>query len=129
MEFRKAKKENLEQVYEIMKNFKSRSKMIGFSHILQSRFFKREQTITETPVTKNATVESKNGDPKTAPNAISSPTDTFSPVIRAPKTATSGTTVSGNAVPIAANIPPTTPFDKLYSRPRFSTELVNNTQS
>ena len=115
--------------YDIKKYFKSRSKTIGLAHNWHVRFFSQEHAKIEMPVTKNAIVDSKNGDPKTAPNATSSPIETFVLENIVPIIATIGTIVSGRAVPIAARIPPIALSVIPYFFPQYSTEFVNKMQA
>ena len=99
----------------------------GFKIFAQNLNFVKKTTAK--PDTKNANVDSKKGEPKTAPKAISLPMFTSCPNTTAPIIATSGTIVSGSAVPTAAKILPTTPSSSLYSLPKFSIAFVKIMQS
>ena len=68
-----------------------------------------------------ARVESMNGAPRMAPTPTSSLTCAEEP----PKIATSGTIVSGRAVPTAAKMLPVTPSENLSLAPSDSMALVN----
>ena len=116
-------------VYDSAKYFKSRSSTTGFEHNWHERFLSHEQISTDKPVTKKAIVDNKNGEPKTAPSATSSPTEISISKKTAPIIATRGTIVSGNAVPIAANIPPIALSAIPYFLPQYSMEFVNNTHA
>ena len=97
-------------------------------HITSVLFFMADIIKTVTPTIKNANVESKKGEPSTAPLPISFPRLTSEPVTKAPKTAIKGSIVSGNAVPKAAKILPNAPSLILKYFPRFSTAFVNISQ-
>ena len=73
------------------------------------------------PMRNMASVESMNG----APNMAPTPTSSLTAAELPPKMATSGTMVSGRAVPTAANMLPVTPSENLSLAPRVSMALVN----
>ncbi len=85
-----------------------------------TRLPRRAPTNTVIANAQNARVDSMNGAPRIAPIPISLP------AACPPKIATSGSSVSGNAVPIAARTEPTAPSDRPKPSPTHSTPFVKS---
>jgi hypothetical protein len=71
-----------------------------------------------------ASVASRKGAPRIAPIPISPAAAPPEPKSKAPKIATNGIMVSGNAVPTAASTLPTAPAPRFSRSPMISTALV-----
>ena len=95
---------------------------------VSSLLFNFDKINIVTPTAKNAKVDNKNGEPKTAPFPMSFPRLISEPAMYEPKTAIKGSIVSGKAVPTAAKILPKAPSCILKYFPKCSTAFVNISQ-
>ena len=99
---------------------RSCTKTPGSCSSVDDRLPLRDMTTTVTPSTTIASVVSMNGAPRIAPVPISSP------VSWPDRIATSGSNVSGRAVPTAASTDPTAPSDNPKPSPIHSMPFVNS---
>ena len=114
-----SKGKNTDELNISKKNVKSLFKVLVSTFITNFLFFLRKVSNAVKPTRKNASVLNIKGAPSIAPTPISLA------VSLAPKNiATAGNIVSGNAVPTAAKMLPTTACDILNLRPKTSILLV-----